>query len=89
MSRDEIAVQVRKAIADHFAQTGHRPQPKDIEDATTLTDMGADSLDSIEIIVALEDAFDVEISDAEAENLKTFGQAVDYLVKRLGAPVPA
>lgn len=89
MSRDEIAIRARKVVTDHFASTGHRPQPKDFADDATFADLGADSLDVLEISVALEDAFDIEVPDDAAENILTVGQAVDYLAKRLGVAVPA
>lgn len=82
MTRPEIAARVASVITDHFAQTGHRPQPGEITDATTFADLGADSLDHIEIVVALEDAFDVECPDEVADELKTVGQLVDFLAGR-------
>lgn len=54
------------------------------EDSVTLSssfvdDLGADSLDIVELIMAFEDAFDVEIPDADAEKISTIGDAVDYI----------
>lgn len=54
------------------------------EDSVTLNssfvdDLGADSLDIVELIMAFEDAFDVEIPDADAEKISTVGDAVDYI----------
>lgn len=46
-------------------------------------DLGADSLDTIELIMEAEDAFEISIPDEEGEGLKTFGQAVDYVRERL------
>ena len=42
-------------------------------------DLGADSLDIVELVMAIEEAFDLEIPDAEAENIKTVGDAVRYI----------
>jgi acyl carrier protein len=58
------------------------------EDKVTLEarfqeDLEADSLDLVELIMAFEDEFDAEISDDEAQQIKTVGQAVDYLKQRL------
>lgn len=51
----------------------------DITVDTTLEDLGADSLDVVEVIMALEDEFDIEISDEVAENISTVGDLVDYI----------
>ena len=58
----------------------------DLEDADSLTmdtslkeDLDADSLDAVEVIMALEDEFDIEIPDEEAENFKTIGHIVEYI----------
>ncbi|HBT19163.1 MAG TPA: acyl carrier protein [Clostridiaceae bacterium] len=51
---------------------------------TTFEDLGADSLDIVEIVMALEEEFDIEISDDEAENAKTVGDVVNYLVTVVG-----
>lgn len=51
----------------------------DITVDTTLEDLGADSLDVVEVIMALEDEFDIEISDEVAENISTVGDLVEYI----------
>ncbi len=48
----------------------------------TLDDLGLDSLDEVELIMALEDEFDLEISDEDADKLETVQQAVDYITRR-------
>ncbi|MFC1566887.1 acyl carrier protein [bacterium] len=48
-------------------------------DASFINDLGADSLDTVELVMALEEEFDVEIADEEAEKLDTVGKAVDYI----------
>jgi acyl carrier protein len=48
-------------------------------EASFIDDLGADSLDIVELIMALEEEFDIEIPDSEAENIKTVGDAVDYI----------
>jgi acyl carrier protein len=52
-------------------------------DARFREDLEADSLDLVELIMAMEDEFGGEISDEEAQQLKTVGQAVDYLKQRM------
>jgi acyl carrier protein len=49
--------------------------------ASFVDDLGADSLDRVELIMALEEAFDLEIPDEEAEKIKTVQHAVDYIEK--------
>jgi acyl carrier protein len=49
--------------------------------ATFVDDLGADSLDRVELIMALEESFDLEIPDEQAETLKTVQDAVDYIEK--------
>ena len=52
-------------------------------DQATLESLGADSLDMLEIIMKLEEAFGVEIDDDQAENIQTVGQAVESIQKLL------
>lgn len=47
--------------------------------ASFIEDLGADSLDTVELVMAFEEEFDLEISDEDAEKLTTVGQAVDFL----------
>lgn len=47
--------------------------------ASFINDLGADSLDTVELVMALEEEFDIEIPDEEAEKLQTVGQAIDYI----------
>ncbi|MGN1301990.1 MAG: acyl carrier protein [Clostridia bacterium] len=49
------------------------------EEAAFIDDLGADSLDIVELIMALEEEFDLEIPDAEAEKIVTVGDAVEYI----------
>jgi len=51
---------------------------------SSFEDLGADSLDIVEIVMALEEEFDIEISDDEAEQAKTVGDVVNYLTAQIG-----
>ena len=48
---------------------------------TTLEDLGADSLDLVEVIMAIEDEFDVQIKDEDLESLKSVGDLINYISK--------
>jgi acyl carrier protein len=52
-------------------------------DAHFIDDLGADSLDTVELVMAFEEEFDLEIPDEDAEKLETVGNAIEYLNKRL------
>jgi acyl carrier protein len=53
-------------------------------EASFVDDLGADSLDTVELVMAFEEEFDLEIPDDDAEKLTTVGKAMEYLEKRLG-----
>jgi acyl carrier protein len=55
------------------------------EDASFIEDLGADSLDTVELVMALEEAFDIEIPDEDAEKIKTVRDAVGYIDKHLSS----
>lgn len=48
-----------------------------------VDDLGADSLDMVELVMAFEDAFDIEIRDEDAQDITTFGEAVTYMVANM------
>ena len=52
-------------------------------EASFVDDLGADSLDTVELVMAFEEEFDLEIPDEEAENLTTVGRSLDYLKSKL------
>jgi len=51
-------------------------------DASILDDLGADSLDVVELVMALEDAFDIEVPDEDVENIRTIGDMERYVSRR-------
>jgi len=61
------------------------PESQVTEDATFQGDLNADSLDVVELVMAFEDEFDVEIPDEEAEKITTVREAVEYLEKKAGS----
>jgi acyl carrier protein len=54
------------------------------EDASFIDDLGADSLDTVELIMQFEEVFDIEIPDEDAETITTVGKAVEYVESKLG-----
>ena len=56
-----------------------------IQTATSfINDLGADSLDTVELVMEFEDEFDINIPDEDAEKIQTVGDAIDYIKKRVG-----
>ncbi|MBF0273642.1 MAG: acyl carrier protein [Nitrospinae bacterium] len=54
------------------------------ENSSFMDDLGADSLDTVELVMAFEEKFDIEIPDEDAENIKTVKDAIDYIQKAQG-----
>ena len=72
----EVADKVKKIIAEHL---GIDDMERITEDAKFIDDLGADSLDTVELVMAFEEAFDVEIPDEKAESILTVGDAITHL----------
>jgi len=72
---EDIEVRVKKIVAE---QLGVNEADVKIESAF-VDDLGADSLDTVELVMALEDEFDTEIPDEQAEKITTVQQAIDYV----------
>jgi acyl carrier protein len=53
-------------------------------EASFIDDLGADSLDTVELVMAFEEKFDIEIPDEDAEKMRTVGDAITYLTEKLG-----
>ena len=58
---------------------------KVVTEASFIDDLGADSLDTVELVMALEEEFDQEIPDEDAEKIRTVQNAIDYIKERLAA----
>ena len=72
----DVAEKVKKIIAEHL---GIDEVDKITDDAKFIDDLGADSLDTVELVMAFEEAFDVEIPDEKAETILTVGDAISHL----------
>ncbi len=75
MSSEEVFEKVKNIIVDQLgvAETAVTP------DASFIDDLGADSLDIVELVMALEEEFDMEIPDSDAEKVVTVEDVVDYI----------
>ena len=72
---DEVASKVKKIVADHLGVD----EAKVTEEAIFIDDLGADSLDTVELVMAFEEEFGSEISDSEAEKILTVGDAIKFI----------
>ncbi len=72
-----VAEKVKEIIVE---QLGVDPEEVTME-ASFVNDLGADSLDTVELVMALEEEFNIEIPDEEAEKLDTVGKAIEYINK--------
>ena len=76
MSRDkDVGVTVKKIVVDHLGVD----EQKVTDEASFIDDLGADSLDTVELVMAFEEEFGSEISDNEAEKILTVGDAVKFI----------
>lgn len=72
-----IEERVRKIVVEQLGVKEDEASPE----ASFVDDLGADSLDTVELVMALEEEFDMEIPDEEAEKIRTIQQAIDYIKK--------
>lgn len=79
MEHDEILAKVKEVIVDQLSVEEDDVTP----DASFFDDLGADSLDIVELVMALEDQFGISIPDEDAESIKTVGDAVDYIAANM------
>ena len=75
MSQEEIFEKVKSIILEQLGVT----ESSVTMEASFIDDLGADSLDIVELIMALEEEFDIEIPDADAEKVVTVGDVVEYI----------
>ena len=76
----DIESQVKEIIVEQLGVDEAQVAP----DASFIDDLGADSLDTVELVMAFEEKFDIEIPDEDAEKMRTVGDAIEYLNNKLG-----
>ncbi len=76
-----VEEKIKAIIAEQLGVKPEEVTPK----ASFVDDLGADSLDTVELIMALEEEFSIEIPDEEAEKMKTVGDAIKYIEEKAAA----
>ena len=76
-----VAEKVKSIIAEQLGVKIEEVKPE----ASFIDDLGADSLDTVELIMALEEEFSVEIPDEDAEKMKSVGDAIKYIEEKSNA----
>ncbi len=71
----DIADRVRKIVVEHLGVEAD----KVVEGASFIDDLGADSLDTVELVMAFEEEFNIEIPDDAAKDIQTFADAVNFI----------
>ena len=72
---ENVPTKVKKIVADHLGVD----EAKVTEEASFIDDLGADSLDTVELVMAFEEEFGAEISDSDAEKILTVGDAIKFI----------
>jgi acyl carrier protein len=81
MSQADIFERVKKIVVDQLSVEADTINPQ----SNFANDLGADSLDTVELVMALEEEFDIEIPDEAAEKITTVQEAVEYINKKVAA----
>ncbi|MCP4294939.1 MAG: acyl carrier protein [Proteobacteria bacterium] len=80
MTEQEIAEKIKAIIIDQLGVSGDDVKPE----SSFIDDLGADSLDTVELVMAFEEEFDLEIPDEEAEKITTVSAAVTHIGAAIG-----
>ena len=75
----DITDRVKKIVVEHL----NVDEGKVLDDASFIDDLGADSLDTVELVMAFEEEFDIEMPDDAAETIQTFGDAVKFINEKI------
>ena len=75
---ENIAAQVKEIVAEQLSVEAEKVVPE----ASFINDLGADSLDTVELVMAFEEKFGLEIPDEDAEKISTVQDAINYITSR-------
>jgi acyl carrier protein len=76
---------LQQRVSDIIVEQLGAAKDEIVPEASFIDDLGADSLDIVELVMAMEETFDIEIPDDDAEKIQTIGDAVSYIKDRLEA----
>jgi len=79
MAGENVEQKIKEIVAERLRVDVSKVTP----DASFVNDLGADSLDQVELVMALEDEFGLEIADEDAQKLDTVGKAIDYVKSKI------
>ena len=79
MEREDLLKKIRTIVADKLSIS----EDQVTEEASYIEDLGADSLDTVELVMALEDEFGLDFPDEDAEKMTTVGKTIDYILAHL------
>ena len=79
LTKDEIRAKIKKIVVENLGVS----EDQVTDDAQFSQDLGADSLDQVELVMSLEEEFGAEIRDEDADSLNTVGDAIKYIEKRI------
>ena len=79
MDVKEVEAKIKEIIVEQLNVDESEVTP----DASFIDDLGADSLDIVELVMAIEEAFDIEIPDEDAEKIRTVKDAIEYVLKKI------
>lgn len=80
MNMEEVHAKLKEIVIDRLNAEEDQIKPE----ASFVEDLGADSLDIVELIMGIEEEFDIEIPDEDAEKLTTVGEAMEYVKVKIG-----
>ncbi|MDT7903831.1 MAG: acyl carrier protein [Candidatus Caldipriscus sp.] len=80
MSREEILAKIRDIVVEELGVSAE----KVTEEARFIEDLGADSIGVMELVMKMEEAFDVQIPDQDIEKIRTVKDAIDYILSKKG-----
>lgn len=78
LAEPEVLTKIKKVVVDQLGVN----ESEVTKEASFVEDLGADSLDTVELVMALEEEFDAEIPDEDAEKLTTVGKTVEYILSK-------